>query len=167
MRVPRLSPNTEKSTFSATTTAKTIDIFQKYRVRRYDFIPRSPGELNLHPFSILLKFTFFFNVRAASTSDGGGVKLNLYGRFLYRFNNTRPTTDVNERWGVRGCGGMGIGVGNRVRFAMVSAVSREHHPGTWLLGQGAGGLRLVMSSIFGCRKHTFKATTLRGHNFID
>ena len=45
--------------FPATTTTKTIDIFQTYRVRRYDLIPRSLGELNLQPFSIWLKFTFF------------------------------------------------------------------------------------------------------------
>ena len=74
-------------------------------------------------------------------------------------NDTRPIADVNERWGVLGCGWVSIEMGNRGRFVSVSAVSPENLD--W------GGLRLVTSPILRCRKHILETTTMWDHNFID
>ena len=106
----------------ATTTTKAIDIFHKCRVRRYDFIPRSLGELKLQPCSIWLKFTFFSMFEQPVRATGAAWNWSSTDDFCIS-NDTKYIPDANECWGVRGHGGMSIGMGNWMRFAPVSVVS--------------------------------------------
>ena len=48
-------------------------------------------------------------------ATGAGVKLKLYADFCI-VNDARPIPDVNEPWGVRGRGCLGIEVGNGLKF---------------------------------------------------